>query len=47
MRRMSKEYVIIVGLICSTVVIGMCLFSEQKDYNIEFGLTGIKFIKGA
>ena len=46
MRRMSKEEVIAIGLICSTVVIGMCLFSEQKDYSIEFSLNGIKFVKG-
>ena len=45
MRRMSKECVISIGLICSTVVIGMCLFSEQKDYSLEFSLTGIKFVK--
>ena len=42
---MNKECVIVIGLICSTVVIGMCLFSEQKDYSLEFGLTGIKFVK--
>ena len=46
MKRMSRESVIIVGLICSTVIIGMCLFSEQKDYRFELGLNGIKFIKG-
>ena len=46
MRKMSRESVIAIGLICGTVVVGMCLFSEQKDYNIEFSLTGIKFVKG-
>ena len=46
MKRMSKECVIAIGLICGTVVVGMCLFSEQKGLSIEFGLTGIKFIKG-
>ena len=45
MRGMSKEEVIAIGLLCGTVVIGMCLFSEQKDYSLEFGLTGIKFVK--
>lgn len=43
---MSKEEVIVVGLLCSTAIVGMCLFSEQKDYSVEFGLSGIKFIKG-
>ena len=43
---MSRESVIAIGLICGTVVVGMCLFSEQKDYSIEFNLTGIKFVKG-
>ena len=28
------------------LIIGMCLFSEQKDYSLEFGLNGIKFVKG-
>ena len=46
MKRMNKECVIAIGLLCSTAVIGMCLFSEQKDYSLEFGLTGIKFVKG-
>ena len=46
MRRMSKECVIITGLLCSTVIVGMCLFSEQKDYSVEFSMTGIKFVKG-
>ena len=43
---MSKECVIVVGLLCSTAIVGMCLFSEQKDYSVEFGLSGIKFVKG-
>lgn len=43
---MSRESVIVVGLLCGTVVIGMCLFSEQKDYTVELGLNGIKFVKG-
>ena len=46
MRKMSRESVIAIGLICGTVVVGMCLFSEQKDYSVEFGLAGIKFVKG-
>ena len=46
MKRMSRECVIAIGLICGTVVVGMCLFSEQKGLSIEFGLSGIKFIKG-
>ena len=44
---MSRESVIAIGLICGTVVVGMCLFSDQKDYNIEFSFSGIKFVKGA
>lgn len=43
---MSREDVIVVGLLCSTAIIGMCLFSEQKGLSIEFGLSGIKFVKG-
>ena len=46
MRRMSRECVIVVGLLCSTAIIGMCLLSEQKDYRFELGLNGIKFVKG-
>ena len=42
---MSKECVIAIGLLCGTVVIGMCLFSEQKDYSVEFSFSGIKFVK--
>ena len=46
MRKMSRECVIVVGLLCSTVVVGLCLFSDQKDYNIEFSFSGVKFVKG-
>lgn len=42
---MNKECVIAIGLLCGTAIIGMCLFSEQKDYSLEFSLTGIKFVK--
>ena len=42
---MNKECVIAIGLLCSTAVIGMCLFSDQKNYSVEFSLNGIKFVK--